>query len=149
MHGKPYVKLAVMAVLSFASMYLLMYAMVDSRANVYANVNQLYMAGLMTAPMVILELVLMRAMYENRRRNAAIAAVAVGILLACFGMIRRQTGVGDEQFLKSMIPHHAAALLMCRRAPIEDPGIHDLCHRILAGQQAEIDEMKAKLETLE
>lgn len=64
-------------------------------------------------------------------------------------MIRRQTAVDDQQFLKSMIPHHASAILMCREAAIEDPDIRDLCGRIVSGQQAEIDEMKAKLAELE
>ena len=40
-----------MAVLSFISMYILMYAMADSFANVIPNINQFYMAGLMTMPM--------------------------------------------------------------------------------------------------
>jgi hypothetical protein len=148
-HGSPYRSLSLMAVLSFASMYVLMYAMVNSPANVYANVNQLYMAGLMTAPMVLIELVLMRSMYPSRRLNGAVAAVAVVAVIGCFVLIRRQTGVGNEQFLKSMIPHHASALLMCRQAPVDDPAIEDLCRRILSGQQAEIDEMKAKLGQLE
>ena len=39
-----------MTVLSFIAMYALMYAMVDSFESVYANLNQVYMAGLMTAP---------------------------------------------------------------------------------------------------
>src|SRR5215211_2649158 len=60
-----YRRFAVMTLLSFVSMYVLMYAMVDSWPSVYANLNQAYMAGLMTAPMVLLELVLMRAMYKN------------------------------------------------------------------------------------
>lgn len=37
------------AALSFAAMYGLMYAMLDRLDNVYPNLNQLYMAGLMTA----------------------------------------------------------------------------------------------------
>ena len=37
-------------------MYILMYAMVNAFANVYPNVNQFYMAGLMTAPMVVCSL---------------------------------------------------------------------------------------------
>ena len=41
-----------MAAPSFVSMYALMYAMADRFANVYMNLNQVYMAGLMTAPMV-------------------------------------------------------------------------------------------------
>jgi hypothetical protein len=47
-----YGQLAMMAALSFAAMYLLTYAMVDVLGNVYNNVNQVYMAGLMTAPMI-------------------------------------------------------------------------------------------------
>jgi len=56
-----------MALLSFLAMYGLMYAMVDSAANVYPNLNQLYMAGLMTVPMVLLELALMGSMYDTRK----------------------------------------------------------------------------------
>jgi hypothetical protein len=48
--------LLVMAVLFFLSMYILMYAMVDRVSNVYPNLNQFYMAGLMTAPMLVIEL---------------------------------------------------------------------------------------------
>ena len=43
-----YRNLFIMALLSFISMYVLMYAMVDRFGNVYSSVNQVYMAGLMT-----------------------------------------------------------------------------------------------------
>ena len=46
-------------------MYVLMYAMVDRMDNVVMNVNQLYMAALMAAPMVVIELVVMRGMYRD------------------------------------------------------------------------------------
>jgi hypothetical protein len=39
--------------LSFVALYILMYAMVDRFANVLNNRNQVYMAGLMAAPMVL------------------------------------------------------------------------------------------------
>lgn len=58
-----------MIVLSFISMYALMYGMVNAFVNVYMNVNQFYMAGLMAAPMGIIELALMSAMYRNRKLN--------------------------------------------------------------------------------
>ena len=145
----PYWKLAAMAFLSFLAMYALMYAMVDSLSNVRPNHNQAFMAGLMTGPMVLFELALMRMMYPNAKVNLGIALVATALLVGCFVAIRRQTAIGDEQFLKSMIPHHAAAILMCREAAIEDAQIRDLCRRITSGQQAEIEEMNAKLEELE
>jgi uncharacterized protein (DUF305 family) len=65
--------------------------------------------------------------------------------IACFAFIRQQTGVSDRQFLRSMIPHHASAILMCKQAPIRDTEIASLCRTIISGQQAEIDQMKAKL----
>ena len=86
------------------------------------------MAGLMTAPMVLIEMV-------------------AGLLFVV--AIRQQTAIGDIQFLKSMIPHHASALLMCNEAPITDSEIQELCKTIVAGQQAEIDQMKTMLARLE
>jgi hypothetical protein len=46
MQSNHYIKLLVMAVLSFISMYVLMYAMVNTFVNVIPNINQFYMAGL-------------------------------------------------------------------------------------------------------
>jgi len=144
-----YRRLFLMAVLSYLAMFVLMYAMVDSFANVYVNVNQYYMAGLMTAPMVIIEIALMSAMYPNKKLNAGIAAAGVILLIVSWVLIRKQTAVGDKQFLRSMIPHHAGAILMVDQASIKDPEIQALSRTIVAGQQAEIDWMKRKLAELE
>lgn len=65
MSKKHYGRLVPMT-LSFLSIYVFMYAMVNTFSNVYLNFNQFYMAGLMTAPMVVIELALMRAI---RPRN--------------------------------------------------------------------------------
>lgn len=141
----PYARLAAMTVLSFAAMYILMYAMVDRVANVYPNLNQAYMAGLMAAPMVLIELLLMRAMYENKIANMAILAVSATALISFFVLIRTQTAITDSEFLRSMIPHHAGAILMCKEAPINDVEIKELCKTIISSQQAEIDQMKTIL----
>lgn len=134
-----------MAALSFISMYALMYAMVESWASAFTNLNQAYMAGLMTAPMVLLEVLLMRGMYSKRRWNAVILTGSIVVGVACFGLIGQQTAITDKQFLRSMIPHHAGAILMCSKAPIEDSAVKELCRGIIASQQAEIDQMKALL----
>jgi hypothetical protein len=141
-----YKKLFLMTILSFISMYILMYAMVDKFANVYPNINQFYMAGLMTMPMVIIELTMMGSMYMNKKFNSIIIAASTIGLIAFFVLIRQQGAVTDKQFLKSMIPHHASAILMCNQANLSDPEIKVLCQNILSGQQKEIDQMKAKLE---
>jgi hypothetical protein len=140
-----YLRLAVMAVLSFAAMYVLMYAMVDRFAHVHANLNQAYMAGLMAAPMVAIELVLMSAMYPDRRLNAAALALSGVVFVAAWFGIREQAAIGDAEFLRSMIPHHSGAILMCQKAQISDGEIRALCGNIIAGQQAEIDQMEAML----
>jgi uncharacterized protein (DUF305 family) len=62
--------------------------------------------------------------------------------------IRQQVAVTDEQFLKSMIPHHAGAILMCEKAWIQDSEIQSLCREIIRGQQSEIEQMKAVLSRL-
>ena len=147
--GRHYLHLALMAVLSFIAMFVLMYVMVNALKNVYLNVNQFYMAGLMTAPMVVIELVLMRHMYHNTKLNAAIMAASVIAGGAFWMLVRGQTAVGNEQFLRSMIPHHAGALLMCEQASISDPEIKRLCESIKTSQQSEIDQMKTILARLQ
>ncbi len=149
MNKNHYRRLLIMAMLSFISMYVLMYAMVDTFANAIPNFNQLYMAGLMTSPMIVIELSLMSAMYQNRRLNALIIAASVIVLIVFFVFIRRQTAISDQQFLRSMIPHHASALLMCEQASIQDAEIKQLCEDILTSQQSQIDQMRTKLRELE
>jgi uncharacterized protein (DUF305 family) len=148
MDNKHYGRLAAMAVLSFIAMYILMYAMVDRLANVYPNFNQFYMAGLMAAPMIVIELALMGAMYPNKRVNLVIAVLSVVALAVFWFAIRQQAAITDRQFLKSMIPHHAGAILMCQQAKIQDADIKKLCADIIKGQQSEIAQMKARLEQL-
>lgn len=140
-----YGRLLLMTMLSYAAMYILMYAMVDRFANLHPSINQAYMAGLMTAPMVLIELLLMGMMYQNKRWNAAILTLTAIVGVACFAGIRQQTFIGDRDFARSMIPHHAGAILMCREASLSDPKLRDLCRSIIAGQQAEIEQMTAIL----
>lgn len=148
-HKKHYGRLGLMVVLSFVSMYILMYSMVNSFSNVFNSVNQFYMAGLMTAPMIIIELVLMGMMYKNKLWNKFIIAISIILGIAFFLFIRQQTAIGDIQFARSMIPHHAGAILMCEKASIQDPEIRELCRGIIDGQQSEIDQMKAIINRLE
>lgn len=145
MHGRHYQRLLIMTALSFAAMYVFMYAMVNVFTNAIPNLNQFYMAGLMAAPMVIIELLVMRSMYPNRRLNAAIIASSAVALLAFWIGIRQQVAINDTQFLKSMIPHHAGAILMCEKVQSKAPEIRKLCSEIIASQQAEIDQMRALL----
>lgn len=144
-HRQPYYRLLGMTVLSFIAMYILMYAMVDAFGNVFNSINQVYMAGLMAAPMVLIELALMRSMYPDERLNIGIAAVSLVAMLAFFLAIRGQVFVTDNQFLRSMIPHHSGAILMCSKAPIQGKELKDLCQSIIKNQDDEIKQMRRML----
>jgi hypothetical protein len=144
--GNSYKLLLIMAVVHFLAMYVLMYAMVNNFSNVFSNLNQVYMAGLMTSSMILLELIFMRKMYINKKLNVLLAVTGIIVILLFFFFVREQTALSDEQFLKSMIPHHAGAILMCEKASITNPDIKELCKNITASQQSEIEQMKSILE---
>jgi len=143
-----YRRFLIMITLHFIAMYIFMYAMVNAFGNVFNSFNQLYMAALMTASMVLIEIPLMWSMYKSKKLNLAIIAVGVLMLIGSWLGIRQQAAIGDRQFLRSMIPHHGGAILMCHEASIQDQEVKDLCKSIIASQQAEIDQMKAILDRL-
>lgn len=134
-----------MVILSFVAMYFLMFAMVNTFDNVFIGINQFYMAGLMTSAMVLIELGIMGSMYGNKRVNTIICIVSLVALVGFWSAIRSQHAIRDREFLKSMIPHHAGAILMCSEAKLSDPDVIKLCQNIIKGQQSEIDFMKLKL----
>lgn len=137
-----YVRFGFMILLSFIAMYILMYSMIDSITEFIPNLNQFYMAALMASSMVIVEMGLMFSMYPNKRLNVILIVLGIFILAGSFLLIRQQTLIGDKEFLRSMIPHHSGALLMCREANLSDQEIKDLCAEIIEGQQEEINQMK-------
>ena len=135
--------------LSFLSMYGLMFVMVDSLADVYNNLNQFYMTVLMVIVMVIIEIILMSNKNWSRKVNYSIVILCIALFSFFFWSIRQQFFISDKQFLKSMIPHHSGAILMCQKASLQDFEVKDLCQNIIAGQKAEIDKMKTILKRLE
>lgn len=149
-HGKhAYPLFALNMLLSFVAMYFLMFTMVDTWGDFFNNLNMGYMALTMLAPMGILMLLLMRGMYPNRTLNALLYAGFVLVFILALIGIRTQTPIGDAQFIRSMIPHHSGAILMCREADITDSELRALCDTIQQGQRQEIEQMKAILTRLE
>lgn len=144
-----YGRFLIMIVLHFIAMYTFMYAMVNTFSNVFNSLNQIYMAALMTASMVLIELPLMSSMYNSKKLNLVILAAGAIVVIGSWFGIRQQAAIGDRQFVRSMIPHHAGAILMCQEAPVQDQEIRTLCRNIISSQQAEIDQMKAILNRLD
>jgi hypothetical protein len=149
MQKKMWLKLGIMTLISFAAMYFLMYQMIDSSRDFYFSINQIWMAGSMATAMIAIELIVMYDMYKNALiRNVLIAiGIAATIMLVLF--TRYQTAIGDRDFLRSMIPHHSGAILMCSNPKHSDSEIKSLCKEIIESQQREIDQMnsiKARLD---
>ncbi|WP_225011131.1 DUF305 domain-containing protein [Novosphingobium percolationis] len=140
-----YASLAVQTIISGIIMYLVMFVMIDSLGSFYNNLNMLYMTLMMVAPMVVLMIVAMWHMFPSKAANVALLVGSLVIFAGSFALIRTQTTIGDAAFLRSMIPHHSGAILMCREASLNDPEIVRLCDQIKESQRREIDEMKAIL----
>jgi uncharacterized protein (DUF305 family) len=141
----PYFSLAVQTIISGIVMYLVMFVMIDGLGSFYNNLNMVYMTLMMVAPMVVLMILAMKHMFPSRAINTALLAASAVAFLGSFALIRTQTTIGDTEFLRSMIPHHSGAILMCREAKLSDPEIRALCERIKQSQAQEIDQMKAIL----
>jgi len=142
MMKNPYASLALQTVVSGIIMYLVMFVMIDGLSSFYNNLNMLYMTLMMVAPMVVLMILAMRHMFPSKGLNAALLAGSIAIFLGSFALIRTQTTIGDTEFLRSMIPHHSGAVLMCREASLRDPEIKTLCAGIIRSQRAEIEQME-------
>lgn len=137
-----YRNLAIEVVIDGIIMFFVMYTMIDTIRHFHSNINTMYMTTMMVAPMVVVMIVAMRSMYPSKRLNIVISGIAVLVFIASFAAVRTQAAVGNVEFLRSMIPHHSGAILMCKQATITDPEIIRLCDAIVRSQRAEIVEME-------
>ena len=146
--GEPnhYLRLAIELAIDFVIMYLVMYTMIRSLDHFYLNINNVWMTLMMVTPMALVMMVAMRSMFPSRNRNLIVVAGALVVFGVSYYGMRTQWAVGDEQFLKSMIPHHSGAILMCQEASITDPDIQSLCREIIDSQRREIAQMEAILD---
>lgn len=145
---KPYGRLGLKFVLYVLCAYVLLFVMVDTFGHALPSNNHLYMAILLASPLLLLEFLFARGLYPNRDLNFLVLTIAAAFLIGSFFFIRLQAGIDDRQLLKSMIPHHAAAVLMCQEASIKDEQIKELCGNIIQSQQAEIRWMEQKIDSL-
>jgi uncharacterized protein (DUF305 family) len=141
-----YKKLVIAISINAVLMYLITYVMIDDFDHFYNNINRVYMSLMMVAPMVIVMLLVMSSMYENKKLNYILIASSAGLFILCFSLARTQVPIGNTQFLRSMIPHHSSAIVMCQESDLTDPEILKLCEQIIKTQEEEITQMKAILE---
>ena len=143
---KPYISLLIALSISYVVMFAIMYSRVNVFDNVFLSLNQVYMAGLMVSAMLPIMLLAMSSMYKNKTLNIVLLVVGTALVLMFLTLVRTQAGVGNQQFLHSMIPHHAAAILVCQQSSITNPRIEELCTEIVQSQKEEIRIMKALME---
>lgn len=141
--ASPYLMFLVNMALSFVVMYLVMFSMIDGWKDFHNNLNMLYMALTMVAPMGLLMFVTMKDMYQDRRLNVACYVGLTLVFVAALAATRLQTFIDDRQFIASMVPHHSGAILMCREASLQDTELISLCQRIRESQRSEIEQMEA------
>jgi len=140
-----YRSLALQTAIGGIIMYLVMFVMIDHLSSFYNNLNMFYMTLMMVAPMVVLMIVTMRDMFMSKRTNAALLAGSIAIFVGSFALIRSQATIHDSAFLRSMIPHHSGAILMCEQAKLTNPKVATLCSNIIKSQREEIAQMKTLL----
>jgi hypothetical protein len=145
MMKNPYLSLGVQTLVSGIIMYLVMFVMIDRIDSFYNNLNMFYMTLMMVTPMVVLMILAMAHMFKSKTANVALLVTSVVAFIGGFALIRTQTTIGDKAFLRSMIPHHSGAILMCQEARLTDPEVVKLCGNIIKSQREEIDQMKAIL----
>jgi hypothetical protein len=141
-----YRSLALQTLVGGLIMYLVMFVMIDRIGSFYNNLNMFYMTIMMAAPMLVIMVVAMRGMFPSRTANIALIAGSLVLFFGSFALIRTQTSIDDRQFLRSMIPHHSGAILMCEQASLADVELIQLCRGIIQSQRAEIEQMKAMLQ---
>ena len=87
-------------------------------------------------------------MYRSTRVNLGIYAGSVVIFLAALWLVRSQTTIEDEAWMRAMIPHHSIAILTSENAEISDVRVRELADSIIEAQRREIDEMHWLLEDI-
>ena len=142
-HGRPYLMFWINMILGLVVMYVVMFSMIDGWGDFRNNLNMLYMAITMWAPMGIFMLATMPGMFPNPSVNIVLYVVFALLTAGSFWATRSQALIDDGQFIDSMIPHHSGAILMCREAKLADPELKTLCEAIIGAQREEISQMES------
>jgi uncharacterized protein (DUF305 family) len=143
-----YIRFAAMIATSTLVMFGLMYLNTFAADHAWFSQTRMWMALYMGAAMAAVMLSFMLGMYRNTRLNAAIFAAAAVVFAVSLYLVRSQDTVGDEAWMKAMIPHHSIAILTSSRARLDDPRVRELADGIIETQRLEIAEMEALIADL-
>ncbi len=145
----PYGRFFAMIFTSIAAMFALTYVNSYELSHVQWSETRFYMVFAMGATMTVIMLLFMLGMYRDGRKNAAIVIGSVVVFALALFLVRSQTTVQDQSWMRAMIPHHSIAILTSERAEIEDVRVQELTQEIIDAQKREIAEMEWLLEDIE
>jgi len=143
-----YGRFAAMIAVSTTVMFGLMYLNTWALDHIAFSQTRLWMALLMGGVMAVIMMGFMFGMYPNRRANWAILGGGVVVFAASLWLVRSQATVGEEAWMRAMIPHHSIAVLTSTRATIQDPRVRQLADEIISTQEREIRQMRDLLASL-
>ena len=143
-----YVTFGAMIATSMIVMFGLMYLNSYELSHVQWSETRFYMTFIMGAAMEVIMLTFMRGMYSNGRMNLFIYLGSLVVFVLSLFLVRSQTTVQDESYMRAMIPHHSIAILTSERAEIEDVRVRELADEIIAAQLREIKEMNWLLDDI-
>jgi hypothetical protein len=136
-----YVRFGAMILTGMVVMYGVMFVSAYEWSHVRFSLNRVFMALTMGGTMGLVMFAWMRHMYRNTRANLVVVAASLVLLGLGAYLDRSQATVGDDAFLRSMIPHHSMAITRSERATLEDVRACDLAVEISEAQRREILEM--------
>jgi hypothetical protein len=111
----------------------------DKWDDIYFNLNDVYMIGLMTGWMFFFMGLFTLDVY------ALIGGLISAIVF--FIAIRKQWFINEYQFARSMIPHHSMAVMMTKRIRLRPNNIKVLINQIIQSQEEEIRYMKTLVDS--
>lgn len=79
-----------MALVTSACMYALIFSMLEGSSESSSNISQWHMAGVMTMPIIIIEIILMGGIYTNKKFNTVIVIISVVSFLAFYLVVKDQ-----------------------------------------------------------
>lgn len=140
---------AVMIAVSTIVMFGLMYLNTYQADHVFFSQTRMWMALYMGAVMAAIMLAFMWTMYRGQGTKIAVMIASALAFAGSLYLVRSQQTVGDEAWMKAMIPHHSIAVLTSSRAHIRDQRVRELADSIIEAQVREIEEMKLLIADIE
>ena len=148
-HSGKWITFFAMIATSIVTMFVLKYSNLWESDDIFFSQTRMWMALMMGMAMIVIMLGFMWGMYKSRKTKILVMIGAIlGFILFLF-LARSQETVGDEAWMKAMIPHHSIAVLTSSRANISDPRVRELADEIIKAQVREIAEMELLLADIE